>query len=37
MQQCIVTKKKDQAPETMAQIKITVANRASLRGEFVKD
>jgi len=37
MQQCIVTKKKDQAPETMAQIKITAANRASLRGEFVKD
>ena len=37
MQQCIVTKKTDQAPETMAQIKITAANRASLRGEFVKD
>lgn len=34
MQQCIVAKPKNKNPETIAQIKITLANRASLRGEF---
>lgn len=37
MQQCIVAKPKDGAQKIMAQIKITAANRASLRGEFVND
>ena len=37
MQQCIVAKPKSDAPAIMANIKITVANRASLRGEFVSD
>ena len=37
MQQCIVAKPKDREPEIMAQIKITAANRASLRGEFIND
>ncbi len=37
MQQCIVAYPKDGAPLTMANIKITAANRASLRGEYVKD
>ena len=36
MQQCIV-KKSTEAPATIAQIKITAANRASLRGEFSND
>ncbi|MBR6363895.1 MAG: tRNA (N6-isopentenyl adenosine(37)-C2)-methylthiotransferase MiaB [Alphaproteobacteria bacterium] len=37
MQQCIVAKPKNDMPAIMADIKITAANRASLRGEFVKD
>ena len=37
MQQCIVAYPKDSAPLTMANIKITAANRASLRGEYAKD
>ena len=37
MQQCIVIKPKDTDAPTMAKIKITAANRASLRGEFIKD
>ena len=37
MQQCIVACPKDDAPLTMANIKITAANRASLRGEYMKD
>lgn len=37
MQQCIVAKPKDgTAAPTMSEIKITAANRASLRGEFIK-
>lgn len=36
MQQCIVSKPKDNNAPTMAEIKITAANRASLRGEFIK-
>ncbi len=36
MQQCIVSKPKDNNIPTMAEIKITAANRASLRGEFIK-
>lgn len=36
MQQCIV-KKSTEAPATIARIKITAANRASLRGEFSND
>lgn len=37
MQQCIVTKPTDSAPNTIAQIKITAANRASLRGKIIQD
>ena len=37
MQQCIVAKPKDDTPDTIANIKITAANRASLRGEFTKN
>lgn len=37
MQQCIVAYPKNSAPLTMANIKITAANRASLRGEYAKD
>ncbi|MBO4480087.1 MAG: tRNA (N6-isopentenyl adenosine(37)-C2)-methylthiotransferase MiaB [Alphaproteobacteria bacterium] len=37
MQQCIVACPKDTACPTMANIKITAANRASLRGEYVKN
>ena len=36
MQQCIVAKPKSGSAPIMADIKITAANRASLRGEFVK-
>lgn len=36
MQQCIVAKSKNGDTPTMADIKITAANRASLRGEFIK-
>ena len=35
MQQCIVAKPKDGTAPTMAEIKITAANRASLRGKFI--
>ena len=37
MQQCIVAKPKSGTAPTMAEIKITAANRASLRGEYVAD
>ena len=37
MQQCIVAKPQDGDTPTMAQIKITAANRASLRGKIVSD
>ena len=37
MQQCIVAKPKEGSNPTMAEIKITAANRASLRGKFVMD
>lgn len=37
MQQCIVSKPKDGDAPIMADIKITAANRASLRGKFVTD
>ena len=37
MQQCIVAKPKDGTAPTMAEIKITAANRASLRGKFLTD
>ena len=37
MQQCIVAKPKDETAPTMAEIKITAANRASLRGKFLTD
>ena len=36
MQQCIVAKPRNGDAPTMADIKITAANRASLRGEFIK-
>ncbi len=37
MQQCIVAKPKDDNIPTMANIKITAANRASLRGKIISD
>jgi tRNA-2-methylthio-N6-dimethylallyladenosine synthase len=37
MQQCIVSKPKDGDAPIMADIKITAANRASLRGKFITD
>ena len=37
MQQCIITKPLDGTVPTMAEIKITAANRASLRGKFIPD
>lgn len=37
MQQCIVAKPQNKSPETTAKIKITAANRASLRGEYLND
>lgn len=37
MQQCIIVKPKDGEIATIANIKITAANRASLRGEIVSD
>ena len=37
MQQCIVAKPKSGEINTMANIKITAANRASLRGEFAQN
>lgn len=37
MQQCIVAKPTAALSDTIMQIKITTANRASLRGEIVKD
>ena len=37
MQQCIVAHPTDKTPPTMADLEITAANRASLRGKFVSD
>ena len=37
MQQCIVAKPKDDNIPTMANVKITAANRASLRGKIISD